>query len=252
MWEGACVNCGSFSMCVTGAAGAGRMGRRPPLRRKKPPRAQQHTHCNRGANGQPAGGTQLRGTHTLTHTHHLYTGCFSRKVWFCNKAVFSSSRWKFPPTSRAVTLKPWPSWSTNTANYWLVSTGELFCECVCACVCVCFSFSLLCFPVHPLPQIIPLKHDSTLMLITHKSVSALSFAPFPKFSSVSFICLVSSLFLTLHILLYFLGGLLHVWYPPNNVWMHNCLQNLPWICKKTKQNPKQQPLSSFSYSNLQL
>lgn len=102
----------------SGISGACWMGCRPSHCGKPSPRAQRHTHSSGRANEQPTGGTQLWGTHTHI-TSSITALCW--ELLFVMTLTVLSFRPKFLPTSRTVTLRPWPSWSTNTANYWSVS-----------------------------------------------------------------------------------------------------------------------------------
>lgn len=62
-----------------------------------------------------------------------------------------SLRRKCLQTSRAVTLKPWPSWSTSTANYWSVLSLSI-------CLCCCDALSSSHFSLNPIR---PWQHSHT-------------------------------------------------------------------------------------------
>ena len=140
------------SLCVSGASGARWMGRRPSHCRKQPQRAQHHTHCSRGANEQPTGGTQLWGTHRQTHTHphtHTHTHTHITYTWrptsFCCELFFVIELYCLIPQAKVS-----PNFKNNYSETLaklehqycklLVSLRErtmVLCVCVCVCVCVC-------------------------------------------------------------------------------------------------------------------
>lgn len=148
----------SFCVGFLGAVGARRVGCRPHLCGKKPRRAQQHTHCDWRADEQPAGGTQLRGSRIPPPFAN--TGVCAVMV-FVTRLHFLSSRLKSLPTSRAVTLRRWPSWRTNTANYWSVSAQRGLWLCLCVFE---FLYTSLFPQLTQHPQLIPLQHDTNLHL----------------------------------------------------------------------------------------
>lgn len=61
--------------------------------------------------------TPLLKKNTHTHTHSCVLALI---LCVSEPTTVLSLRQRCPRTSRAVTVKPWPSWSTSTANYWSV------------------------------------------------------------------------------------------------------------------------------------
>lgn len=182
------------------------MGCRPHLCRKKPRRAQQHTHCDWRAAEQPAGGTQLRGSRIPPPFAN--TGVCAVMV-FVTRLLFLSSRLKSLPTSRAVTLRRWPSWRTNTANYWSVSAQRGLWLCF---VRVWVPLHFFVSPAHPASSVNPIT-------AWHKSASALcllllplNVPPFCLFSvSSAFysshnIFVITSILIPLNLLIFFLAS----------------------------------------------
>lgn len=123
---------------------------------------------------------------------------------FVTRLHFLSSRLKSLPTSRAVTLRRWLSWRTNTANYWSVSAQRGLWLCLCVFE---FLYTSLFPQITQHPQLIPLQHGTNLHLLLPLNVPPFClFSVSSVFYSSHNIFVITSILLPLSLFIFFLAS----------------------------------------------